>query len=65
MKNNVVVQKYSDCITVVNTPQKKAGEWIRQMDIYHLYPPCRPTDLVQSELCVVFVICFDKEMLNT
>jgi len=44
MKNNVAVQKCSDYIAVVNTPQQKAGEWTRQMHIYHLYPACRPTD---------------------
>jgi len=32
---------------------------------HSLHPPCRPTDLLYSELCVVIVIYFDKEMFNS
>ena len=31
---------------------------------YHVYTPCRPTDLVWSEICVMFVIYLDKEVFK-
>jgi len=47
-----------------NPPSRKPeNEMNKTIRHYHLYLPCRPTDVAQSELCVVFVIYFNKEML--
>jgi len=39
------LQKFSDYISVVTPPTESQGR-NKTNGHYHLYPPCRPTDLV-------------------
>jgi len=65
MKNNVGLVAKIFWLHYFCNPPPAESRGMNKTNGHYLYPPCRHTDLEYSELCVVIVVYFNKEMFNS